>query len=82
MRISMTRKTSVTPGDRFANFVQNKVADGRFETTGDAVRAGLGLLEENEARLDLLRQKLAVAQQQLDCGDSIDGEAFIGELLA
>ena len=78
----MSRNTSVTLGDHFAEFIQDKVADGRFESTSEAVRAGLRLLEEHEARLDLLRQKLAEAEKQLDSGDSIDGEAFIDELLA
>lgn len=78
----MSRNTSVILGDHFAEFVQEKIADGRFESTSEAVRAGLRLLEEHEARLDLLRQKLSVAEQQLDSGDSVDGETFIDELLA
>ena len=78
----MSRNTSVTLGDHFAEFIQDKVANGRFESTSEAVRAGLRLLEEHEARLDLLRQKLLVAEKQLDSGDSVDGESFIDELLA
>ena len=78
----MSRNTSVTLGDHFAKFIQDKIADGRFESTSEAVRAGLRLLEEHEARLDLLRQELAEAEKQLDSSDSIDGEAFIDELLA
>ena len=78
----MSRNTSVILGDHFAEFIQDKVADGRFESTSEAVRAGLRLLEEHEARLDLLRQKLLVAENQLDSGDSVDGESFIDELLA
>ena len=78
----MSRNTSVTLGEHFTEFIQDKVANGRFESTSEAVRAGLRLLEEHEARLDLLRQKLAVAEKQLDIGDSVDGETFIEELLA
>lgn len=78
----MSRNTSVTLGEHFAEFIQDKVAGGRFESTSEAVRAGLRLLEEHEARLDLLRQKLAVAEKQLDSGDSIDGEVFFDDLLA
>ncbi len=78
----MSRNTSVTLGEHVTEFIQDKVANGRFESTSEAVRAGLRLLEEHEARLDLLRQKLAVAEKQLDSGDSVDGETFIEELLA
>ena len=78
----MSRNTSVTLGDHFAEFIQDKVANGRFESTSEAVRAGLRLLEEHEARLDLLRQKLLVAERQLDGGDSVDGEQFLDDLLS
>jgi len=78
----MSRNTSVTLGEHFTEFIRDKVANGRFESTSEAVRAGLRLLEEHEARLDLLRQKLTVAEKQLDKGDSVDGESFIEDLLA
>ena len=45
------------------------------------VRAGLRLLEQEEAKLDLLRQTLAVGEAQLDQGQGIDGEKFMHELI-
>lgn len=77
----MQRNTSVTLGDHFSGFVNGKVQQGRFESTSEAVRAGLRLLEEQEAKLDLLRNKLAVGEAQLDRGEAVDGELFMQELI-
>ena len=77
----MQRNTSVTLGKHFAGFVENKIQQGRFESTSEAVRAGLRLLEEHEAKLDLLRKKLSIGEAQLDQGEGIDGETFMQELI-
>ena len=77
----MQRNTSVTLGDHFGGFVENKIQQGRFESTSEAVRAGLRLLEEHEAKLDQLRKKLSVGEAQLDQGEGIDGDAFMQELI-
>lgn len=77
----MQRNTSVTLGDHFGGFVEKKIQQGRFESTSEAVRAGLRLLEEHEARLDLLRKKLSVGEAQLEQGEGVDGDAFMQELI-
>lgn len=77
----MPRNTSVTLGEHFSEFVESKIEDGRFESTSEAVRAGLRLLEKQETQLDLLRQKLAVGEAQLDNGEGVDGEAFMNDLM-
>lgn len=77
----MQRNTSVTLGDHFRGFVESKIQQGRFESTSEAVRAGLRLLEEQEAKLDLLRKKLSVGEAQLDQGKGIDGDIFMQELI-
>ena len=77
----MQRNTSVTLGEHFGEFVENKIQQGRFESTSEAVRAGLRLLEEHEAKLDLLRKTLSVGAAQLDQGKGIDGDAFMQELI-
>ena len=51
----MHRNTSVTLGEHFTSFVSNKITEGRFESASEAVRAGLRLLEAEEARLELLK---------------------------
>ncbi len=77
----MSRNTSVTLGSHFSKFVENKIQAGRFESTSEAVRAGLRLLEQQEAQLDLLRQKLAAGEAQLERGEGMDGEQFMQELI-
>ena len=76
----MSRNTSVTLGNHFSKFVDSKIENGRFESTSEAVRAGLRLLEDQEAQFDLLRHKLATAENQLDQGHGTDGEQFMNEL--
>ena len=45
----MARNTSVTLGEHFSQFVDNKIEAGRFESISEAVRAGLRLLEQQSA---------------------------------
>ena len=66
----MQRNTSVILGDHFSTFVISKIKEGRFESTSEAVRAGLRLLEAEEIKLDLLRAKLAEGEAPLDRGQS------------
>ena len=73
----MPRNTSVTLGEHFSEFVDNKIAAGRFESVSEAVRAGLRLLEADEAKLDILKKTLAEGKAQLDRGEGVDGEQFM-----
>ena len=54
----MARNTSVSLGDHFAEFIEHQVADGRYSSASDVVRAGLRLLEEQETGLASLRAAL------------------------
>lgn len=78
----MPRNTSVTIGEHFSSFIDNKIEEGRFESTSEAVRAGLRLLEEEETKLAAIRSKLAVGKAQLNQGEFVDGESFIKELIS
>ncbi len=77
----MQRNTSVTLGKHYGQFIDTKVQQGRFESTSEAVRAGLRLLEEQETKLDLLRNKLEVGEAQLDQGEGVDGDQFMQDLI-
>ena len=46
----MSRNTSITLGDHFAEFIDQQVEDGRYSTASEVVRAGLRLLEEQELK--------------------------------
>ncbi len=54
----MQRNTSVILGNHFSSFIASKINNGRFESTSEAVRARLRLLEAEESKLDLLRVTL------------------------
>lgn len=59
----MARNTSISLGDHFADFIDQQVQGGRYGSASDVVRAGLRLLEENEARLHALRLALIAGEE-------------------
>ena len=63
----MSKNTSIALGDHFQKFVQWLVSQGRFGSTSEVVRAGLRLLEEQDARLAALRKAI---QEGLDSGSA------------
>lgn len=51
----MSKNTSVSLGDHFAEFVEQQVASGRYTSASEVIRAGLRLLQSEEAKLARLR---------------------------
>jgi len=51
----MNRNTSISLGNYFDDFIQNRISAGRYKNASEVVRAGLRLLEEEENRVIALR---------------------------
>jgi len=54
----MGRNTSISLGDHFENFVDNRVSAGRFKNASEVIRAGLRLLEEDESKIIALKKAI------------------------
>jgi antitoxin ParD1/3/4 len=72
----MGKNTSFSIGEHFSDFIDEQVKEGRYSSASDVVRAGLRLLEEQEARLAALRAAL-VEGEQSGPSTPFDFEAFI-----
>ncbi len=72
----MSKNTSFSLGEHFSAFIDAQVEEGRYANASDVVRAGLRLLEEEEAKLAALRAALMEGENS---GPStpFDFDAFI-----
>jgi len=75
----MARNTSVTLGQHFDDFVSEKIIQGRFQTVSEVVRAGLRKLEEDESKLQALREKLQAGEKS-QIVDDFNGEKLLADL--
>lgn len=65
----MKNNTSVSLGNYFSDFVQNRISTGRYKNASEVIRAGLRLLEEEENKLATLRNAI---QDGIDSGIAHD----------
>jgi antitoxin ParD1/3/4 len=69
----MHKNTSVTLGQHFEQFIAQQIAGGRFGSASEVIRAGLRILEEQEARLDALRLALKEGEESGRANYSLNG---------
>jgi antitoxin ParD1/3/4 len=65
----MNKNTSVSLGNYFDQFVQNRIKEGRFNNASEVIRAGLRLLEEEESKVLALKNAI---QEGIDSGIAQD----------
>jgi antitoxin ParD1/3/4 len=72
----MSKNTSVSLGEHFTSFIDTQVAQGRYGSASDVMRAGLRLLEDQETKWAALRAAL-VQGENSGPSTPFDFEAFI-----
>jgi len=75
----MARNTSVTLGQHFDEFVLEKITEGRFQTVSEVVRAGLRKLEQDETKLQALREKLQAGEDS-PIVENFNGKQLLDDL--
>ena len=74
----MTKNTSITLGEHFDGFIKSQIQSGRYGSASEVIRSALRLLENQETKLQSLRQLLVEGEQSGDADYDLD--SFINEL--
>lgn len=59
----MGKNTSISLGDHFENFINNEIKSGRYGSVSEVIRTALRLLENEEQKLNELRDALITGEQ-------------------
>jgi antitoxin ParD1/3/4 len=65
----MSKNTSIMLTNYFDEFIQSRIKTGRYKNVSEVVRAGLRLLEDEENKINALRNAI---QEGIDSGIAHD----------
>ncbi|HTO29993.1 MAG TPA: type II toxin-antitoxin system ParD family antitoxin [Pararhizobium sp.] len=77
-------KKSFVIGDHFDAFITEQVTRGRFNNASEVVRAGLRLLERDEAKFAELKRLIREGEDDIAVGrvyEYADGEALLHDIM-
>jgi antitoxin ParD1/3/4 len=66
----------------YEQFIRSQIETGNYASADEVIDEAFQLLLEREHRLAELRQKVAIATEQIANGQVIDGEAVFAKLQA
>jgi len=77
----MGKNTSISLGDHFEDFLADKISTGRFKNASEVIRAGLRLLEEEEAKMVALKNAV---EEGFESGlaEDFNAQKHLGKLKA
>ena len=58
----MSKNTSISIGSHFEDFMLRKIRSGRYNSKSEVVRAGLRLLENEEKKMEALKEALELGE--------------------
>jgi antitoxin ParD1/3/4 len=77
----MAKNTSISLGKHFENFIQQGIDEGRYNNASEMIRAGLRLLEQEEAKIIALRKAIREGLNS-EMVEDFDPELFLRQLKA
>ncbi|MBQ9888306.1 MAG: type II toxin-antitoxin system ParD family antitoxin [Bacteroidales bacterium] len=75
----MARTITVTIGPHFEEYIQDRIAEGRYNNTSEMIRAALRHLEEDERKISAFCAAIDEGDASPDV-ENFDGEIFIQEM--
>ncbi|MFM2393197.1 MAG: hypothetical protein RLZZ546_1179 [Bacteroidota bacterium] len=65
----MGKNTSISIGDHFEEFIEERISEGRYKNASEVIRAGLRLLEEEEQKFYTLKKAI---KEGIDSGVAVN----------